>query len=139
MKPDIHQHARELIACTGAEELSGERSNWLRSHLEECDSCREYAELTAQMASALRSIPFAAELSLVRTTQERVRLRARQLQQERARMHFVWMACALVALAATLTTPFLWQGFRWLGEIVNVSSPVGRSASPFSGLHRRCP
>ena len=124
MKPDIHQQVQQWIACTGAEDVDYKGSAVLQKHLLECPSCRHYAETASQMVQALRSVPFAADANLVRSTQERVRVRARQLQQERTRLQFVWMSCTLVAFAAAVTTPLLWQGFRWLGEIVNVSPPV---------------
>jgi hypothetical protein len=34
------------------------------------------------------------------------------------------MACLGVGLSATLTVPFLWQLFAWVGEWANVSSWV---------------
>jgi len=124
MKRDIHDQAREFIACTGTEELTDERSSWLRGHLEACAPCREYAAATSQVVRALRSVPFAADSNLVRSTQLRVRERALQLQQQRERMRLVWMSCTLLALSGAVTTPFLWQGFQWLGEITQVSDPV---------------
>jgi predicted anti-sigma-YlaC factor YlaD len=124
MKADIHQQVQQWIACAGVEDVAGEGSASLQQHLLECPSCRDYADAASQMVEALRSVPFAADSNLVRSTQQRVRARAYQLQQERNRLQFVWMSCALVAFAAAVTTPFLWQGFRWISEIANVSTPV---------------
>ncbi len=124
MKRDSHDLARELIACTGAEEITEERSFWLRTHLQECASCREYANAASQLGRALRSIPFAAGSSLVGSTQLRVRLRAQQLRQQQDRMRLVWVSCILLAISGAVTTPLLWQGFQWLGEMLGVSSAI---------------
>jgi hypothetical protein len=34
------------------------------------------------------------------------------------------MACILVGLSASITTPFFWLGCQWLGEWAQVSRPV---------------
>ena len=123
MKRDPHQQARELIAY-GWQGLTDSQQTWLRTHLDECPSCREYGQATEQVVRSLRSVSVAADLVLVQKTQLRVRLRARQLQQGQERQWLVWMACILVGLSAAITTPFLWQGFHWLGEWAQVSTPV---------------
>ena len=124
MKHDIHDLARELIACTGAEEITEERRSWLRAHLEQCASCREYADAASQLGSALRSIPFAAGSSLVGSTQLRVRQRAHELREQNERIRLVWMSCILLAISGAVTTPLLWEGFQWLGERLGISSAV---------------
>jgi len=96
----------------------------LRAHLDGCASRRDYAAAAEQLVRSLRSVPVAADLALVRTTQMRVRLHAHQLQQREERLWLVWMSCILVGLSAAITTPFLWRGFQWLGEWARVSSPV---------------
>lgn len=120
---DTHQQAQELIAC-GEHDLSPSQQAWLRTHLDGCASCRDYGQAAQQFVRSLRSVPVVADLTLVRTTQMRVRLHSRQLLQKRERMWLVWMSCVLVGLSAVITTPILWQGFQWLGEWARVSSPV---------------
>ena len=120
---DPHQQARELIAC-GSQGLTDSQQTWLRTHLDECASCQNYAQAAEQVVRSLRSVPIAADPSLVRSTQTRVRLHAHQLRQKQERLWFVCMSCILVGLSAAITTPFLWRGFQWLGEWARVSSPV---------------
>jgi predicted anti-sigma-YlaC factor YlaD len=120
---DTHQQAQELIAC-GEHDLSPSQQAWLRTHLDGCASCRDYGQAAQQFVRSLRSVPVVADLTLVRTTQMRVRLHSRQLLQKRERMWLVWMSCILVGLSAVITTPILWRGFQWLGEWARVSSPV---------------
>jgi hypothetical protein len=120
---DPHQQARELIAC-GGQGLADSQQTWLRTHLEGCVPCRDYARAAEQVIRSLRSVPVAADRALVRTTQMRVRFHARQLQQSQERMWVVGMSCVLVGLSAAITTPFLWRACQWLGEWAQVSSPV---------------
>ena len=123
MNRDPHQQAREWIAC-GSQGLADSEQVRLRTHLDECSSCREYAQAADQFVRSLRLVPLAADRALVRTTQARVRLHARQLLQRQERLWLVWMSCILVGLSAAITTPFLWRGFAWVGEWAHVSSPV---------------
>lgn len=120
---DSHQQAQELIAC-GERGLSDSQQAWLRTHLDECPSCREYAKTAEQFVRSLRSVPIVADRALVQTTQLRVRVRSRDLQQRRERMWLVWMSCVLVGLSVAITTPFLWRGWEWLAQRAHVSSPV---------------
>lgn len=122
MTRDRHDEARQMIAL--AEDLTDAQQSWLRSHLEECAACREYAEALGRVAAALRSVPLAADSRLVRATQMRVRFHASRLRETRERMWFVAMACLGVGLSATLTVPILWRLFAWIGERAGVSSLV---------------
>lgn len=123
MSRDPHQQAREWIAC-GSQVLADSQQTWLHIHLDQCASCRDYAQAAEQFVRSLRSVPLAADRSLVRTTQMRVRAHAQQLQQKQERLWLVRMSCILVGLSAAITTPLLWRGFEWIGESAHVSSPV---------------
>jgi hypothetical protein len=120
---DPHQQARELIAC-GSQGLTDSQQTWLQIHLDQCASCHDYAQAAEQFVRSLRSVPVAADPSLVRSTQMRVRVHAQQLQQKQERLWLVWMSCIVVGLSAAITTPLLWRGFEWIGEWAHVSSPV---------------
>ena len=120
---DPHQQGRELIAC-GSQDLTDSQQTWLPAHLDGCASCRDYAQAAEQFVRSLRSVPVAADLTLVRTTQMRVRLHAGQLRQKQERLWFVCVSCILVGLSAAVTTPLLWRGFEWIGGWAQVSSPV---------------
>jgi predicted anti-sigma-YlaC factor YlaD len=123
MKQDAHEQARQLIACGVGDRTSQEQA-WLQSHLESCPSCREYAEAAQQLVRAMRAIPLAADRTLVRSTQMRVRARARELRQRRERVLLVAGSCALVAILSALTTPLVWRGFEWLGQWNQMATPV---------------
>jgi predicted anti-sigma-YlaC factor YlaD len=125
MTRNAHDEARELIALS--EGLSGTEQAWLRAHLEECEACRHYAEEVNAVVRALHAQPLAADSRLVRATQMRVRFHASRLRETRERMWLVGMACLGVGLSATLTLPFLWRLFAWMGERAGVSTLVWQS------------
>ncbi len=122
MTRNAHDEARELTAL--GEGLPEAQHLWLRAHLQECEACRNYAEAANRAVRALRSQPLAADSRLVQTTQMRVRFHAGRLCEARERMWMVGMACLGVGLSATVTVPFLWRLFAWMGERLGVSTLV---------------
>ena len=126
MTRNEHDEARELIALGDA--LSDAQQTWLRAHLDECEACRQYAEAANGVVRTLRSLPLAADARLVRATQMRVRFHASRLRETRERMWLVGMACLGVGLTATLTIPFLWRLFAWMGERAGVSTLVWQTS-----------
>jgi len=124
MRLDAHEQARQLIACAGAEDLAEPQQAWVKKHLEGCPSCREYAEAAEQLVRFMRAIPIAADRSLVRTTQMRVRQRALELQRQQERLWVICVCCVAVTLATGFTTAVLWRGFAWMGQQVRLAGPV---------------
>jgi predicted anti-sigma-YlaC factor YlaD len=129
MTRNAHDEARELIAL--GEGFSDAQQAWLRAHLDECEACRHYAEAANGVVRTLRSLPLAADARLVRATQMRVRFHASRLREARERMWLVGMACLGVGLSATLTVPFLWRLFAWMGERAGVSTLVWQTGFMF--------
>lgn len=129
MTPNAHDEARELIAL--ADGASDAQQSWLRAHLEECASCRDYAQAAGRVVAALRSVPVAADSRLVRATQMLVRFHASRLRETRERMWLVGMACFGVGLSAALSAPLLWRLFAWMGEQAGISSPVWQASFVF--------
>jgi predicted anti-sigma-YlaC factor YlaD len=138
MTQSTHEQAQELIALAGANyrandrandragsnDLSSAQQNWLRAHLEECVACRNYAEAADRAVRALRSQPVAADFSLVRTTQMRVRSRALELRRQQERLWVICVCCVAVTLVTASTTAVLWGGFTWLGQQARLPGPV---------------
>ncbi|PYV98487.1 MAG: hypothetical protein DMG89_11025 [Acidobacteria bacterium] len=122
MTRDTHDEARALIAL--GEALSDAQQIWLWAHLQDCATCRDYAQVADRVVRALRSLPVAADTRLVRATQMRVRFHASRLRETRERMWLVGMACLGVGLSATLTVPLLWRLFAWMGAWAGVSNAV---------------
>ncbi|MGD0823975.1 MAG: hypothetical protein ABR908_05295 [Terriglobales bacterium] len=115
-----HERARQMLALGDATDLSGAGRAWLESHLQACESCRAFGQDAGDVVRALRAVPVAADRSLVATTQMRVRLRARELQQREERMWLVGVSCVLVTLTAGLTNLACWRGFTWLVERTHI-------------------
>jgi predicted anti-sigma-YlaC factor YlaD len=129
MKHNAHDKARELIAL--GEDFPDPERAWLRTHLDECEACRHYAEAANGVLRALRSLPVAADSRLVRATQMRVRFHVHRLRETRERMWLVGMACLGVGLSTTLTIPLVWRLFAWMGEWVGVSTLVWQAGFMF--------
>jgi hypothetical protein len=129
MTRNAHDEARELIAL--GEGLSDSKQAWLLAHFDECESCRHYSEGVHGVVRALRSLPIAADSRLVHATQMRVRFHASRLRETRERMWLVGMACLGVGLSATLTVPFLWRLFAWMGERAGVSNLIWQTGFMF--------
>jgi predicted anti-sigma-YlaC factor YlaD len=126
MTRNAHEEARQLIAL--GDGLSQPQQAWLRSHLHDCQACRNYAEAAQEMVRALRSLPLAADSRLVRATQMRVRFHAAGLRRVRQRMWLVGMACLAVGVSASVTAPLLWGLFSWLGAWAGVSALVWQTS-----------
>ena len=129
MTRNAHDEARELT--TLGDSLSDAQQSWLRSHFDECEACRHYAEAVNGVVRTLHSAPFAADSRLVRATQMRVRFHASRLRETRERLWLVGMACLGVGLSATLTVPLLWRLFAWMGESAGVSNWVWQAGFMF--------
>lgn len=122
MTRNLHDEARELIAL--GESLSDTQQVWLRTHLDECEACRDYAEVANGVVRSLRSLPLAADSSLVRATQMRVRSRALELQRQTERLWVISVCCFAVTLSTAFTTAALWRGFAWMGQQARLPEPM---------------
>lgn len=129
MTQNPHVETRNLIALGG--DLSDAQQTWLRDHLQECVTCRDYAEAAGRAVRAVRSQPMAAGFALVRMTQTRVRARALELRQQQEWIWLVGVACLLVGLSAAITTPLFWRVFARMGEWAGVSSWVWQTGFAF--------
>jgi len=125
-----HDEIRKLIA-TSADDLSQAQQALLHAHLQECDSCRDYAAATAEIVRAVRGIPLAADTRLVLNTQARVRARAFALRQRQQWLTLTALACPFVGLCAAITTPLIWRAFDWIGTHAGLSRPVWQAGFVF--------
>jgi predicted anti-sigma-YlaC factor YlaD len=117
-----HERARMLLALADAASLAAAECAWLEKHLESCEPCRTFSQNTGDLVRALRSVPLAADRTLVITTQWRVRQRARELRQRQERMWLVGLSCVLVTLTAVLSNLAFVRGFGWLVEHSHISA-----------------
>ncbi|MGO8817037.1 MAG: zf-HC2 domain-containing protein [Terriglobia bacterium] len=124
MNREIHERARRLIDAWQVEGISAPDREWLDAHLAECSSCQARVRANDRALQALRSNSISVSPALVSTTQARVRLRARQLQENQARLRALWVSCGLSWLMGTLTAPLLWEAIAWLGRRFEISEAI---------------
>jgi hypothetical protein len=112
MTQSTHDQVRRLIA-TFATDLSEAEQALLNEHLQNCALCRDYATATTEIVRAVRGIPLAAEPTLVRTTQARVRARAIAMQKRQHWQTLVALACSFVGPSAAITNPMRQHNVRF--------------------------
>ena len=119
MKEDAHRRARSLMdALLIEEKVSAEERRWLEQHLAACESCAERAAASERAVRAVRSFRVEVNSALVRSTQMKVRLRAREMEAHRRELRPVWLSCVFALLLTAAGTPFVWQGLEWFSSQV---------------------
>ncbi len=124
MSEDTHERASRLIGAKHIEGLTDTEWTWLDEHLATCPGCAARARAAEEALGALRVVSVPVRPEVVAATQLRVRLRARELHEQRARMRALWLACALSWLLGAVTAPFLWQATTWIAERFALSTTV---------------
>jgi hypothetical protein len=124
MMEDTHERALKLIDKMYVEGVTVEERDWLGAHLESCAQCQQQALETERALRALRLAVLRFDLRLVRTTQMRVRIRARELTENAARMRALWISCTLSWVLGVVSAPLLWRGFEWIGHRLAISRAV---------------
>ncbi len=116
MSEDVHQRAGRLIAADRVEGLTADERSWLDEHLERCAGCAARARATEEALRAFCAVSVPVHPALVSATQQRLRLRARELAEQRARMRALWIACAGSWILGAVSAPLLWRAFAWVGR-----------------------
>jgi hypothetical protein len=111
----MHEQARWLIDKKQVEGLSAEEHDWLEAHLESCAHCRKQALETERVLCALRSAAPRCDVALALATQMRARVRARELNENAARLRALWISCALSWVLGVVSAPLLWRACAWIG------------------------
>jgi hypothetical protein len=122
MNQEAHARAQQLMAAARVEGISASEQAWLEQHLEACAACAQDAARTARALETLRWVAVSADPALVRATQQRVRQRAYELAERRARLLPLAASCGLAALLGLAAVTSLWRGFAWLGELWGLPS-----------------
>ena len=124
----IHTRVQEIMLQSRAErwQRTAEQESLLQSHLAECVECAQQMEAIQTSLREVQAVSasIAASGTLVRSTQLRVRARARELKRQEEFMQPLWIAAVLAFLWAGGSMPFLWQGFEWLGHSNNLPGMV---------------
>jgi hypothetical protein len=121
---NIHGEVQEIMLQSRSERMrrTVEQEELLQSHLSGCAECAQQMEMIQSSLREVQAVSasIAASSTLVRSTQLRVRARAREMRKQQEFMQPLWMAALLAFLWAGASMPFLWQGFQWLGKNNNL-------------------
>jgi len=121
---DDHERAHKLIDARHVEGLAAGDRAWLDTHLEACPLCAARAQATERALQSLRVATVPVNPALVSSTQQRVRLRVRELHEHGVRMRALWVSCALSWLLGALSAPLVWKGLEWIGHYLALSRAV---------------
>ena len=116
MNEAAHERALRLIAQTRVEGIADAESQWLRTHLEECEFCAEHARRTDYALRLMKTAAIAMPSGLAERTQFRVRLRAQELREREPRRRALWLACAVSWVFGIVSAPYVWNLFQWFGK-----------------------
>jgi predicted anti-sigma-YlaC factor YlaD len=121
---NAHGRALQLIAQARVEGIAEADSTWLRTHLEECDSCTEHARQTDRSLRLMRTAAISLPEGLASRTQFRVRLRAQELREREPKRRALWLACAVSWAFGIASAPYVWSLFQWFGQRTGVPKLV---------------
>ena len=119
-----HERALELIMRRGTEEVAAHDADWLEVHLATCDSCADYAETFHSAGQLLRSVAVTAKPALVASTQARVRARAHQLEEQRARTVLIAISFCLGAMSSAASGWLWWRFGGWVADRFGLSQAI---------------
>jgi predicted anti-sigma-YlaC factor YlaD len=119
-----HERARKLLAAAAVEGIASSERRRLDAHLAACSECSNEATALTDAVRALRAVPVVATPEIVLRTKLAVRIRSQELQTQRAQSTPLWIAIAVSTVVMVVTTPYVWQAFRWLGLWIQVPDEV---------------
>lgn len=119
-----HERALELIMRSGSEEIAAADAEWLDVHLGACAECNDYAEAFASAARLMRATTVMASSALVSSTQMRLRARAHELEEQRARVVLVALSFCLGALSSAASAWLWWRFGGWVAERIGLSQAI---------------
>ncbi|MCL5005522.1 MAG: hypothetical protein M1404_03225 [Acidobacteria bacterium] len=117
---NVHERTRHLIDAGWVEGLAPEERRWLASHLAGCEACAGRAAATEAALRAFRSLSASPPPGLAASTSLRVREKAAELKQQRARNLALTVGCTLSWMAGVASAPLVWKLFGWLGEALRL-------------------
>jgi predicted anti-sigma-YlaC factor YlaD len=124
MNQEPHRSAEQLILQQRVEGLSAAEGEWLERHLESCPACARTAAATGEALRRLRAVSVPLPPALGSRTQLRVYLRARERREQHRGSWALWISCVVSWAVGIMTAPYVWHGFRWLGESAGVPATV---------------
>jgi len=124
VKENSHVRAQQLIAKERVEDFSQAEHELLAAHLEDCESCAEFARQTDRALRSLRTAAIPVPTDLASRTQFRVRLRAMELREREPKRRALWFACAASWIFGIASAPYVWRLFAWFGQFTGMPKLV---------------
>jgi predicted anti-sigma-YlaC factor YlaD len=124
MSENLHARAKQLIAKDRVEYISRAEHELLAAHLQECESCAEFARQTDRALRSLRTAAIPVPTDLASRTQFRVRLRSMELTEREPRRRLLWFACAASWIFGIASAPYVWRLFEWFGQLTGMPKLV---------------
>jgi predicted anti-sigma-YlaC factor YlaD len=125
---DLHQRARRLIDRQQIEGLAAGERRWLEAHLADCEVCADWGEAAESALRMFRSASVAPPPGLAASASLRVRQRAGELEQQRARNLALIVGCTLSWLLGVASAPFVYELCAWLGSRLDLARIVWQTA-----------
>jgi hypothetical protein len=115
MTDNLHERAQALLLDSWLGDLAPADQQWLRSHMESCGECAQFAGAIDIGVAGLRSAAPLPERAVVEATKRSVRLYAERLRETQSRVRMLAISCVLSVIWGGASLPLLWRGFAWLG------------------------
>jgi hypothetical protein len=119
-----HERALELIMRRGTEDIAARDTDWLEAHLASCESCADYAMTFDSAGRVLMSFAVTAKPALVASTQAKVRARAHQLEEQRARTVLIAISFCLGAMSSAASGWLWWRFGGWVADHFGLSQAI---------------
>ena len=116
MNGDQHDRAVDLVMRRDIEGMADPDARWLEIHLQECEECAGFDRALSGAAHAMRAVTVMASTALVESTRARVRVRAQQLREQRARSVLIAVSFCLGVVTSTLTAWVWWEFGGWVAD-----------------------
>jgi len=124
MNGDEHDRAADLLMRRDIEGMADADARWLEIHLQECEECAGFDRTLSGAAHAVRAVAVMASAALVESTRARVRMRAEQLREQRARSVLIAVSFCLGVVTSTLTAWVWWEFGGWVADHLGLPSGI---------------
>ena len=124
MNGDEHDRAADLLMRRDIEGMADADARWLEIHLQECEECAGFDRTLSGAAHAVRAVAVMASSALVESTRARVRMRAEQLREQRARSVLIAVSFCLGVVTSTLTAWVWWEFGGWVADHLGLPSGI---------------
>lgn len=123
-----HERARRLIDVERVEGLTPEERRWLQDHLADCEACAGWEASAKAALRAFTSVSVVLPPGLAASASLRLREKAAELKQQRARNLALIVGCTLSWVAGVASAPLVWRLCAWFGAALDLPRIVWKLA-----------